>query len=177
MQKKISTAGINKSLDNGSRDSLSSDFSISDWNTPQNRTLIAPKNASRALKKLLLAEQQMKYVILRKSHPDNQWFWNDIIDELFIRQPKELYTKLTRINNTNNTLNLEKAKSFPITDLIEFKYKTARCIFHEERSASLFYYPRTNTVYCFGCHKYADSIDVYQQINNCTFLEAVKKLS
>jgi DNA primase len=69
-----------------------------------------------------------------------------------------------------------RAKMKPIPELLDFVGNVAKCIFHNERTGSLHYYKSTNTVFCFGCSKHADSIAVYRQLNNCTFKEAVEAL-
>lgn len=70
------------------------------------------------------------------------------------------------------------AKAFPIDQLVKFENGGfARCIFHEEKSASMKYYQKTNTVYCFSCAKKWDAIDVCMQLNGITFGEAIKKLT
>lgn len=70
------------------------------------------------------------------------------------------------------------AKRFPIDQMIEFKNGGfAKCLFHDEKSASMKYYPKTNTVYCFPCAKKWDAIDIYMQLYGITFGEAVKKLT
>lgn len=73
---------------------------------------------------------------------------------------------------------VERAKAHPIPNLLKFdRNSKAPCIWHEEKTPSLHYFKKTNTVYCFGgCGKRGDAIDVYRQINHCSFLEAVKAL-
>lgn len=71
---------------------------------------------------------------------------------------------------------LERVKTYPINRLVEFTRKQTCCIWHNEKTPSLTYYPKTNTVYCFGCSKHGDVIDVYRQIHNCSFKEAVDGL-
>jgi DNA primase len=74
---------------------------------------------------------------------------------------------------------IEKARAYPIPELLQFdKRGKALCIWHAEKTPSLHYYPKTNTVYCFGgCGRAGDAIDVYRAIHGCGFVEAVKKLS
>lgn len=70
-----------------------------------------------------------------------------------------------------------RAKEFPLTELINFKRNKARCLWHNEETASLHYYPKTNTCYCFGqCGRAFDSIDAFKQIHQCSFLQAVDRL-
>lgn len=72
---------------------------------------------------------------------------------------------------------IEKAKTYPIEQLLQFgKDHKAKCIWHNENSGSLHLYP-TNKVYCFGCSKGGDAVDVYMTIHNATFTEAIKYLT
>lgn len=72
---------------------------------------------------------------------------------------------------------LARAKTYPISDIIKFdRTYNACCIYHNEKSASMHYYKDTNTVYCFGCGKSADAVDVYRRMNDCSFKEAIEKL-
>lgn len=82
----------------------------------------------------------------------------------------------SRYQAKDNT-EVELAKSYPISNLITFTHKKACCIWHNEKTPSMAYYPNTNSVYCFGCGKYGDAIDVFRQIHNCTFKEALKELT
>jgi len=74
--------------------------------------------------------------------------------------------------------NVTNAKEFLITELLDFDWQgNTRCIFHNEKSASLHYYEKTNTCYCFGgCGKSYDAISIYKQLHNCSFKEAVTAL-
>lgn len=72
---------------------------------------------------------------------------------------------------------VEVARSYPIENLVNFKNGFSRCIFHNEKTASMKHYEDSNTVYCFGCHEFADSIGVYMQLNGVDFLTAVRQLS
>jgi DNA primase len=71
----------------------------------------------------------------------------------------------------------EVAKTYPIGNLLKFQQKKACCIWHNEKTPSLTYYPKTNSVYCFGCGKHGDAIDVYRTINDCDFKTAVTELN
>lgn len=80
---------------------------------------------------------------------------------------------------THNADKVTRAKEYPITELIEFDgFKKTICPFHNEKTPSLVYYPKTNSCYCFGgCGRAYDSIDIYRHKHNCTFTEAVNYLS
>lgn len=72
-----------------------------------------------------------------------------------------------------------KAKAVPCTQIIDFdRQKNAVCPFHNERSASLHYYPQKNNCYCFGsCGKMYDAIDLYMNKHNLSMKVAIKEMS
>lgn len=72
---------------------------------------------------------------------------------------------------------LLKAKSYPLTKLIDFNKNKALCLWHNESTPSLHFYPKTNSAYCFGCGKAVDSIEAYRHIHNTSFKEAVRSLN
>ena len=74
-------------------------------------------------------------------------------------------------------LMIANAKQIPIDDIIDVdSHGLANCIWHNERTPSMKYYRDQNTVYCFGCQKYGDSIEVYRHLHDLDFLPAVKQL-
>lgn len=71
-----------------------------------------------------------------------------------------------------------KAKAYPLENLIDFKRKKACCPWHNEKTPSLAYYPKTNSAYCFGsCGRAYDSIDAYRIKYGVGFVDAVKALN
>jgi len=71
---------------------------------------------------------------------------------------------------------LERARRYPIAKLIKVgRMGFAQCVFHQEKTASLKVYP--DHVYCFGCSRRGDAIDIYMVLNNCDFKTAVAALS
>lgn len=84
-------------------------------------------------------------------------------------------------NNTHidrdNSSEMARAKSYPIPSIIEIRNKKAICLWHKDTNPSLAYFPNTNTVYCFSCGAYGDSISVYRQKHGCSFKEAVAALT
>lgn len=71
-----------------------------------------------------------------------------------------------------------RAKSYPLTQLLEFRGRKMCCPWHAEKTPSLQYYPKTNSAYCFGgCGRGYDSIDAYRLQYHCDFLTAVKELN
>jgi hypothetical protein len=52
------------------------------------------------------------------------------------------------------------------------------CPIHKEKTPSFAWYPANNRWYCFGaCGRGGDAIDLYQLINGCNFVTAVKELN
>lgn len=71
-----------------------------------------------------------------------------------------------------------RAKSYPLTNFIEFVRYKACCPWHNEKTPSLHYYPKTNSAYCFGsCGRAYDAIDFYRELHHCGFKEAVEELN
>jgi len=90
------------------------------------------------------------------------------------------HTKVNTYPSERKTFSNDKvtqARTYPITELMTFNRNKALCPFHNEKSPSLHYYPKTNTCYCFGgCGRAYDSIDIYRKLYNCSFTEAINKL-
>jgi hypothetical protein len=70
------------------------------------------------------------------------------------------------------------AKAVPIETLIQIrKDGFANCIWHNEKSPSMKYYKRDNSVHCFGCGKGGDSIEVAMVVWGVDFKTAVARLA
>jgi len=92
-------------------------------------------------------------------------------------EEKTRHKKTVRSGEDFDT-DIEKAKNYPIPNIIDFVKGKAMCPFHNEKTASLHYYEKTNTTYCFGgCGKSYDAIDIYQKKFNVSFKEAVRELN
>ena len=93
--------------------------------------------------------------------------------KMFVQEIANLKKKPTlRGDYPANTIS--SAKSVPITNFLDFNGQSSiACIFHGDRTPSLHYYEKSNKVYCFGCHKSADVLDVIMQLRDCTLSEAI----
>lgn len=89
-----------------------------------------------------------------------------IIDKEKIQEAKEI------LGEQNAVM---MAEMLQLEDFDEHNLK-ALCCFHAEDTPSLIYNPKNYTFHCFGCQKTVDIIDVFMQTQNCTYIEAVKKL-
>ena len=71
-----------------------------------------------------------------------------------------------------------RARSYPLENLVDFKGKQAKCLWHKEKTPSLAHYPKTNSAYCWGsCGRAYDSIDAYRKKTGASFTKAVKELN
>ena len=80
---------------------------------------------------------------------------------------------------------LERAKTADIVELASkylpklrrsVKTYCTNCVFHEEKTPSLFLYPETSSYHCFGCQSHGDAIDLLVKLENIDFKEAVRRL-
>jgi len=69
---------------------------------------------------------------------------------------------------------IERARRYPLEDLIEFKSGMAKCINHEDKHPSM--NCRNNFVYCHACGYKGDVIDVFIKLSNVSFPEAIRRL-
>lgn len=99
--------------------------------------------------------------------------------DAYIKKHTKINTYVGDNKRTWSNDKVTNARGYLITELLEFDIKgKAVCPFHNEKTGSLHYYKKTNTCYCFGgCGKAYDAIDIYRQLNNCSFTEAVKHLN
>lgn len=98
-----------------------------------------------------------------------------------IKEYKKQIERLSmRKKHTENkeALNVELAKSVPITNFLQFdRSGFTKCLWHDEKTGSLKYYEKSNSVYCFSCCEHHDVIDVVAKLHNLDFYKAVKLLT
>ncbi|MBL0320518.1 MAG: hypothetical protein IPP74_14680 [Alphaproteobacteria bacterium] len=70
---------------------------------------------------------------------------------------------------------IERARDFPIEEIIETKNGRAICPFHNDHHPSM--HVTKNLFHCFACNEGGDSIDFVMKLENLTFRQAVDKLS
>lgn len=71
---------------------------------------------------------------------------------------------------------IQRARDYPITELIEFKRGTALAFCHDDHSPSLRLWQAGNRATCYPCGKSFNPIDVLMERDGFTFIEAVKQL-
>ena len=71
---------------------------------------------------------------------------------------------------------IERAKEHPFDQLIDFKNNFAICPFHNEKTPSLHWNKKNNTIHCFGCVKNWDTIAFIRETQGLSFPQAVNVL-
>lgn len=70
---------------------------------------------------------------------------------------------------------IERAREFPIEELVETKNGKAICPFHNDHHPSMDV--RKNFYHCYTCQATGDVIDLVMHLENLTFKQAVERLS
>lgn len=70
----------------------------------------------------------------------------------------------------------ERAKEFPVDQLIQFTHGKAKCFAHEDRAPSMYFAFRTNKARCPVCDKGWDAIQILIDRDGLTFTRAVQQL-
>ena len=71
---------------------------------------------------------------------------------------------------------IENAKSYPFSQLIETKRGFCKCPFHNEDTPSFYINKKKNYGKCFGCGWCGDTIAFIMATENIDFIKAVKRL-
>ena len=70
---------------------------------------------------------------------------------------------------------IQRARDYPLSRLVEIKNNMAKCLWHEDKNPSM--NCKNNFVYCYGCGASGDTITVIMKLRGLEFKEAVKALS
>lgn len=89
---------------------------------------------------------------------------------------------LNKLRDDSDRLDVEKAKQYPIEQLVrQFGFEPRMnflvCPFHDDSNRSLKIYPNNNTWYCYGCNSGSSTVDFVMKMNKCGFVRAVKYLT
>lgn len=91
----------------------------------------------------------------------------DTARQIFLEERISYFNKILKRKVTQPTFSIDDIKQIPITNYIDFnRAGFSRCIWHNEKTASMKYDHRRNRVYCFGCNRHGDVIDVVQELYN-----------
>ena len=130
--------------------------------------------------------------IIRSHQPasqlDVEWTPSDIhaeVNRLLIEEKVAPCIRVMNAITRRNTPNvpgritpemIDRAREYPVEELLEFKRGLSHCLWHNDTNASLSWDKKRNRVHCFPCEKDANSIDIIMAQDSCSFPMAVKKL-
>ena len=112
---------------------------------------------------------------------DSEYFALYCLSDVCLQRAKYM-AELRSIKNVNKPSNritdadIERARDYPVNQLIEFTRGKAIAFCHEDRNPSMFYGSRTNTAQCPVCGKSFDAIAVLMDRDGYSFVDAVKSL-
>lgn len=95
-----------------------------------------------------------------------------------INRIRNLYKKMKKTPEIEKyELNIQKAKNVPIETLYNFtrKKNMLSCPFHSDSHPSV-KLNKNNTIKCFSCGFFGDSISLFMKLNNLKFKEAVQQM-
>lgn len=93
------------------------------------------------------------------------------------KEKQERFTHYKLFTNKLDSLTpqqIERARNYPIKDLIDTRKNITNCPFHDDKTASLNI--KNNFYHCHGCGVTGDTIDFLMERDGLTFREAVMKL-
>lgn len=130
-----------------------------------------------ALMKTAVRFTSLEDVIGHRSERASIW-QSTYFHDAYIKNHTRSEERKHKLGNTSMVSDkVVRAKEYPIDEMVDFKMGKAPCLWHSERTASMHYYKEKNRVYCFGCGKGGDAIDVYRATHTgATFNDAVDKL-
>jgi len=105
---------------------------------------------------------------------ENEKIYLDGTLEMSRERELKLIGRLEKGNGFN--LDVDRARDFPVEELIKFRNGFSKCLWHNDTSPSLHWFKQANRVHCFSCSRTFDSIDVAQKLFSLSFKKAVKKL-
>ena len=138
-------------------------------------------------------------IVEKKSTPNNQWFWYEVIKAFEGQDLLEIENKLIKIKyllsisynkkamlkNKTTKQTIERLLNIPIENIISGNTKLRKvgknllglCPFHNEKSPSFYIYTETNSFYCFGCQTGGNVINLAMKLYGYSFKEAVRFLN
>ena len=147
---------------------------------PDQRMRIFPKEYTIYLKNRITFLRERKYQLNNIIRLEKERWLREYEGEKYEEEIRHCLKELKIVSNIKSGIefNIDTIKLIPITDWLTFnRAGFTRCIWHEEKSGSLKYYKKNNKVFCFGCGKHGDVIDVVQQLKNCDFKTALEYLN
>lgn len=144
-------------------------------NIPQNKTGI-----DAILKELRQHDEILRDKIREATSLNQETRHMDMLVEMLTNRLDYWQKQKQALNKPSYTYDddskdVERAKTVPISRFIKMNYSNfACCLWHNEKTPSMKWYPDKNKLYCFGCNAHKDVIDVVMQQHSVDFKEAIK---
>jgi hypothetical protein len=159
--------------------SKQSHYGISSLTAPYSKTFFKAKE--HGVNRLAAARMRARKLVEEIEEYDEcagglaLFFANEAISELLYLF-KNVNPPLCTSNNDITDSDIESARQYPITNMIQFTRNKALCIFHPDKNPSLHYLPKTNRVKCHACGEGGDAIRVFMHLNNVNFIQAIRSM-
>lgn len=165
---------------------------------PGAKTIIKEKIAEWEEKRdgvVEIIKKKLAIVYEKAANETGKWFWREWIKinegselariDRHIQRLKRLLVVDKPAGPSRITDNdIQRALQVPIIDIASTQLQlrksgrnyAALCPFHNERNPSCFFYPESNSFYCFSCGAGGNVINYMRKINGAAFPEVVKQL-
>lgn len=150
---------------------------------------IEKKSITRGIKKSL------KKLYTLEIDDLSRWFGELVIRIFLFPDLEKCNRHIARLKRILNIINpqkllqgdresVDKARQYPIYEIAKYSLLlkecgnkfSSLCPYHNEKHASFYIYPETNTFHCFGCQEHGDIIKLTMHLYGDSFREAVKRL-
>ena len=133
--------------------------------------------------------EQIRWIQTESKNESEKLVLQALLEQIQIKKLLSVEAQLKRFymyrnfqqGNTKETIDVQKAKEYPIDRLLEHTTKLrkvgqnylALCPLHGEKTPSFYLYTRTNSFYCYGCHAGGDVIRLTRLLYGYSFTETV----
>lgn len=124
----------------------------------------------------IVKEDVLLYKDLQRKNPSMREYFEGYLE---MERKVKFVLKSFSSGDERKGYDIQAAKAYPMTSLLSFNAAgKASCIFdHEDRTPSMHYNEKRNSVHCFSCGRNADTIDVCQRLYSKSFGDAVRFLT
>lgn len=123
--------------------------------------------------------EQSRLVSLSVNHPEASALLLDDMAKL----AQEINSLEFLLSHNKSGASLEQIKEISIGTVINIKpdrdeknKAVYKCLFHNEKTASMTWFKKDNRYHCFGCGAHGSVIDIYAHIHNLSIKDAIKEL-
>lgn len=112
-----------------------------------------------------------------RENPSANDYAKELLDQYIEMEKKVKFIIKTFSKDVKTLYNIPLAKQYPMEGILSFNASGfVKCIYHDEKTPSMYYNSKTNKIHCFSCGKNADTIDVIMEVQHLSFGDAVRYL-